>query len=50
VRTIRAGEEITYDYPLDYDGRIGPRARAAYACRCGTPRCRGSMLAGTRRR
>jgi len=43
-RTIRAGEEITYDYRLSLDGRIGKRTRAAYACHCGTPRCRGVLL------
>jgi hypothetical protein len=43
-RTIRAGEELTYDYQLSYEGRIGPRVLAAYACRCGAARCRGSML------
>ena len=49
-RTIRAGEELTYDYQLSYDGRVGPRIRAAYACRCGAPTCRGSMLAAPRQR
>ena len=49
-RTIRAGEELTYDYQLSYDGRIGPRVLAAYACRCGARTCRGSMLVGRRRK
>jgi SET domain-containing protein len=48
-RTIRAGEELTYDYQLSYDGRIGPRVLAAYECRCGAARCRGSMLASAKR-
>jgi SET domain-containing protein len=43
-RTIRRGEELTYDYQLSYDGRIGPRVLAEYECRCGAARCRGSML------
>ena len=47
-RTIRSGEELTYDYRLSYDGRLGPRVRAAYACLCGAPRCRGSLLARRR--
>lgn len=50
LRTIRSGEELTYDYKLSYDGRVGARALEAYACRCGAPRCRGTMLAGHRRR
>ena len=49
-RTIRAGEELTYDYQLSYDGRIGARVLAAHVCRCGAPRCRGTMLARPRRK
>lgn len=44
-RTIRAGEELSYDYKLEIEGKAGPRMRKAYACRCGAPRCRGTMLA-----
>ncbi len=44
-RTIRAGEELTYDYQLTVDPRTGRKGRAAYACRCGARRCRGTMLA-----
>jgi SET domain-containing protein len=43
-RTIAAGDELTYDYRLTYDGRVTRRIREAYACRCGAPRCRGTML------
>jgi len=43
-RTIRRGEELTYDYQLSYDGRISARVLAEYECRCGASRCRGSML------
>lgn len=43
-RTIRAGEELRYDYGLDYDGRLTHRARRAFACRCGATCCRGTML------
>ncbi len=43
-RKIRAGEELTYDYQLSVDGRIGRKAREAYACRCGARNCRGTML------
>lgn len=44
-RTIREGEELSYDYKLEIEGKVGPRMRKAYACRCGAPRCRGTMLA-----
>lgn len=44
-RTIREGEELSYDYRLAIDGKVGKRMRRAYACRCGARRCRGTMLA-----
>ena len=43
-RAIRAGEELSYDYRLNVPGRRSARLVANYACRCGAPRCRGSML------
>ena len=43
-RTVRAGEELAYDYRLHVDGRITKGMREAYACRCGARRCRGSLL------
>ena len=43
-RTIRPGEELGYDYRLSVDGRLSKAERAQYACRCGTGKCRGSLL------
>ena len=43
-RTIRAGEELGYDYKLHVPGRRSARMLANYACRCGAPRCRGTMV------
>ncbi len=43
-RTIRAGEELAYDYKLTVPGRRSARLVAAYACRCGSAHCRGTML------
>lgn len=43
-RAIVPGEELTYDYRLSYDGRITRKIRAEYACRCGSKRCRGTLL------
>ena len=43
-RTIREGDELTYDYRLSLPGRITRKIRASYACRCGAPRCRGTLL------
>ena len=48
-RTIRKGEELAYDYQLNIDGRVTKAMREAYACRCGAPRCRGTMLGRKRR-
>jgi SET domain-containing protein len=44
VRDIRRGEELNYDYGLVVDGRITPRLKRDYACRCGARGCRGTML------
>jgi hypothetical protein len=44
TRTIRPGDELTYDYRLGIPGRISERTRQAYACHCGAKTCRGSML------
>ena len=44
-RKIRPGEELSYDYRLEIEGKVGKRMRKAYTCRCGARRCRGTMLA-----
>lgn len=41
---IRPGEELTYDYRLSVDGKLSKDERRQYACRCGTKKCRGSLL------
>ncbi|MBW8827898.1 MAG: SET domain-containing protein-lysine N-methyltransferase, partial [Burkholderiales bacterium] len=40
-RAIRKGEELFLDYALD----VGDEDPTNYACACGAPRCRGSMVA-----
>lgn len=49
LRDIRPGEELFYDYGLVIDERYTPQLKKDYACRCGSPRCRGTMLAPKRR-
>ena len=45
IGDISAGDELTYDYNLTRDGIGDEEAYARYACRCGAPSCRGTMLA-----
>src|SRR6185436_2490439 len=44
LRDIAVGEELTYDYNLQFEGKIDPKPKARYACLCGTASCRGTML------
>jgi SET domain-containing protein len=43
-RTIKPGEELSYDYKLIVDGRMSKKERESYACRCGKRSCRGTLL------
>lgn len=44
LRNIRPGEELTYDYNLERPGRWRKAWAERYACRCGAPNCRGTLL------
>ncbi|MCU0647441.1 MAG: SET domain-containing protein [Gemmatimonadaceae bacterium] len=44
TRAIRAGEELTYDYRYDWDDDYGPKDIRYYRCRCGSTKCRGTIL------
>jgi uncharacterized protein len=44
VRDIKPGEELGYDYEIGRDKDDPPNVDEIYACRCGTPKCRGTML------
>jgi uncharacterized protein len=48
LRAIRSGEELFYDYRLIIDDRYTKKLRDQYACRCGAPSCRGTLLAPKR--
>jgi uncharacterized protein len=50
LRTIAAGEELTYDYQLERGGWRTAEWERRYACRCGATTCRGTMLAPPPRR
>ena len=45
IKDIRPGEELHYDYHLEFDGRHTAAIKRQYACRCGARHCRGTMLA-----
>lgn len=44
IREIRRGEELTYDYKLTVEERYTPTLKRFYACDCGAPRCRRTIL------
>ncbi len=44
IRTIQPGEELSYDYQIQRDSDDAPNVDEIYACRCGSEKCRGSML------
>jgi SET domain-containing protein len=44
-KNIKAGEELFYDYGLHVEGKITKEIKKDYACRCGSKKCRGTMLA-----
>ena len=50
IRPLRAGDELTYDYGIDVGERITLKLKQLWACRCGAPRCIGTMLKQKRSR
>ena len=47
-RAIKPGEELNYDYGLVLDGRHTAKIKKEFACRCGSRKCRGTLLAPKR--
>jgi SET domain-containing protein len=48
IRAIRAGEELNYDYGLVLEGRHTAKVKKQFECRCGSRKCRGTLLAPKR--
>ena len=45
LKSIKAGEELFYDYGLIIDARYTKKLLAEYPCWCGAKKCRGTLLA-----
>lgn len=45
IRDIAAGEELFFDYAYERDGEEDAEDEKRYACRCGAPTCRKTILA-----
>ncbi|MPW18971.1 SET domain-containing protein-lysine N-methyltransferase [Paraburkholderia sp. CNPSo 3157] len=48
LRDIKRGGELTIDYRLVIEGPRTDEVRDLYRCYCGSPNCRGNMLANER--
>ncbi len=44
IRDIKKGDELGYDYLIERDDSDPPDVDVIWACRCGSPKCRGTML------
>ena len=44
IRVVKPGEELAYDYAFELEERHTPAVKRRYPCRCGSPKCRGTIL------
>lgn len=44
TRVVEKGEELGYDYEIGREKNDPPNVDEIFACRCGSPKCRGTML------
>ena len=44
IRDVKQGEELGYDYQIGREKDDPENVDEIYACRCGSPKCRGTML------
>jgi SET domain-containing protein len=49
LRDIKKGEELAYDYWFVLDEPHTQKLKALYPCRCGSKKCRGTILADKRK-
>ncbi|MBK9175790.1 MAG: SET domain-containing protein-lysine N-methyltransferase [Flavobacteriales bacterium] len=50
LRAIKPGEEIIYDYGFAFEIPYTVKLLRTWACKCGSPKCRGTMLKGKKMR
>jgi hypothetical protein len=50
IRDIESGTELTYDYQIHREDDDPENIDEVFACRCGFPNCRGTMLWPTERK
>jgi hypothetical protein len=50
IRDIELGAELTYDYQIQREDDDPDNIDDVFACRCGFPQCRGTMLWPTERK
>ena len=50
IQPIEKGAELGYDYEIGREKDDPPNVDEVYACRCGSPKCRGTMLWPAERR
>jgi hypothetical protein len=50
MKNIQPGTELTYDYQFPREAGDGPAEEAVYPCRCGSPKCRGTILEPRKKR
>lgn len=44
IRPIKRGQELVYDYQFVLEERHTPALKKQYPCRCGSRKCRGTIL------
>ncbi len=44
IRAVKKGDELGYDYQIGREKDDPQNVDEIYACRCGSPKCRGTML------
>jgi SET domain-containing protein len=47
---IAEGAELTYDYRYVIDGPLDAATRKLYACKCGAPKCRGTIAVARKKK